>query len=203
MGTFDWYVVTWLSACLLGASLLARHRHAFELCQRRYWRFLLQRWKLGTFVVSSAFMTLVGPYSNDPTWDYVDAIVMSVATFATAPWVAGTLYRFVIGPRWWMKLYIAICLWLLSASWFYDLYIRLRYGHYPEYWYENLFLSSILYFSGGLLWSLEWNKGRGILFQFTEAHWPERDAEVRLGKILLAAAPFMIVAAVVIVPFFR
>ena len=97
----------------------------------------------------------------------------------------------------------AICLWLLSASWFYDLYIRLRYGHYPEYWYENLVLSSILYFSGGLLWSLEWNKGRGILFQFTEAHWPERDAETNLGKILIAAAPFAIIAAVVIVPFFR
>jgi len=39
----------------------------------------------------------------------------------------------------------SLCVWLFSASWFYDLYIVLRDGSYSPYWLPNLFLSSILY----------------------------------------------------------
>ena len=44
-----------------------------------------------TFVVATAGITLIAPYSGDPTWDYVDSVFMSVLAFATAPWVVGRL----------------------------------------------------------------------------------------------------------------
>lgn len=202
MRPFDWYVVAWLLACFLAAVMLVRHRHEFELCQRRYWRFLFQRWKVATFAAATTVLTLAGPYSNDPTWDYIDAFVMCCATFATAPWVIGTLYRTINGPRSWVKSYVAVCVWLLSTSWFYDLYIRMRDGTYPDYWYENLFLSSILYFAGGLYFSLAWSASRGVEFQFRRQHWPERDATTRFGSIFWASVPFMLVVALVVAPFF-
>lgn len=198
---FALYTAAWIAACLLAAYLMARHHSTLELFQARYRRFLLQGWKVLSFIVAAAGLTLVAPYANDTTWDYVDALVMSVLTFATAPWVVGTLYRVLKRQASWVNGYVAACLWLFSASWFYDAYIVLRDGAYSPYWLPNLFLSSLLYLSAGLMWSLEWRRGRGVGFQFAEPHWPERDAERNLRKILPCAAPFVIVGAAVILPF--
>jgi hypothetical protein len=76
---------------------------------------------------------------------------MSALTFATAPWSVGVLYLAARGqaPRW--KAFVAVCCWLFSASWSYDLYLVLRDGYYPLAWWSNLVLSSCLYASAGLL----------------------------------------------------
>ncbi len=196
-----WYAPAWGAACLLATGLLLRYRGGIELFQRRYWRFLLQRWKLISFLVAAFLLTLLAPLSNDPTWDRLDAAVMSVLTYATAPWAVGTLYRAVHGRAPWPHAYAAACLGLFSASWFYDLYILFRDGTYPVYWLANLFLSGLLYVCAGLLWNLQWSPARGVGFQFAQLHWPEPDTETRFARIAWHALPFMIVAVAVIVPF--
>jgi hypothetical protein len=56
---------------------------------------------------------------------------------------------------------VALCLWLFSASWSYDLYLLLRDGSYPVTWLANLFASSLLYLSAGLFWNLHWTARTG------------------------------------------
>jgi hypothetical protein len=125
---------------------------------------------------------------------------MSVLAFATAPWAVGALYRTFRRRAPWTHGYIAACLWLFSASWFYDAYIWLRDGEYSPFWLTNLLLSSILYLSAGLLWNLEWTERTGVVFQFTEPDWPQRGAS-QFAKIVWAALPFAIIAIAVIAPF--
>jgi hypothetical protein len=198
---FALYTATWVAACLVAGFLMARHYATLELFHARYWRFLLQDWKVLSFVVASTSLTLVAPYADDTTWDYVDAFVMSVLTFVTAPWAIGTAYRVLKRRAAWVNGYVAVCLWLCSASWFYDMYIVLRDGAYSPYWLPNLFLSSLLYLAAGLLWSLEWGRERGVVFQFIEDHWPERDAERNFRKVLPYTVPFVIVASAIFLPF--
>ncbi len=198
---FALYTVAWLAACLAAGYLMARHHRTLELFQARYRRFLLQDWKVLSFIVAGTGLTLVAPYADDYTWDYLDALVMSVLTFATAPWAVGTLYRALKRRTAWVNGYIAVCVWMFSASWFYDLYIVLRDGAYSPYWLSNLFLSSLLYLAAGLLWSLECGRERGVVFQFVEPHWPERDVDRSFRRILPFTVPFVIVAAAVILPF--
>ena len=90
---FALYMAAWVAACLAAAYLIARHRQRLELCHARYWRFLLQDWKVLSFSIAAACLTVIAPYSDDYTWDYVDAPVMSVLAFVTGPWAVGTLYR--------------------------------------------------------------------------------------------------------------
>lgn len=66
--------------------------------------------------------------TSDPTWDYVDAAFMSVLAFATAPWALGTLYGAVRGRATPEQIYVAVCVWLFSVSWSYDLYLLCRDG---------------------------------------------------------------------------
>jgi len=198
---FALYTASWVAACLVAGFLMARYHATLELFHARYWRFLLQDWKVLSFVLACAGLTLAAPYADDTTWDYVDAFVMSVLTFATAPWAIGTAYRVLMRRAAWVNGYVAAIIWLFSASWFYDLYIVLRDGAYSPYWLPNLFLSSLVYVTAGLLWSLEWRHERGVAFQFVEAHWPERDAERNFRKIAPYTVPFVIVAAAVFLPF--
>jgi hypothetical protein len=53
---------------------------------------LFQDWKIVTFIISAIGLTVIAPYTGDPTWDYVDAAFMSILTYTTAPWVVGTIY---------------------------------------------------------------------------------------------------------------
>lgn len=34
------------------------------------------RWKVVTFLIATIAMTVIAPYTGDPTWDYVDAPLM-------------------------------------------------------------------------------------------------------------------------------
>ena len=120
--------------------------------------------------------------------------MMSVLTFVTAPWAVGTLYRR-------KHLYVALCAWLFSASWCYDLYLVLRDGRYPDTWLANMAASSILYLLAGLLWNFEWRAGRGVTFGFLEESWPDPAHAGNFGKIVWLALPVMALAAGLILPF--
>ena len=198
---FKIYLASWSLACIIAIFLMFKLRHELDLFQKTYWNGLFQSWKLITFLIATAGLTLIAPYSGDWSWDYVDAIFMSVFTYTSAPWVLGTLFLAIKRKRNFATAYIAICLWMFSASWSYDLYILIRDGSYPMTWFANIFASSSLYLAAGFFWNLEYIKDRGVVFGFMEANWPSISSERSFKKVALYAFLFMLIPTVIIVPF--
>lgn len=196
------YVAVWAALCAAAVFAFAREPRAFAIASRDYWRLLGARWKLSTFAVAAIGMTVIAPYTGDPTWDYADAAFMSVLTFTTAPWTVGTLFKVARKRRPLRHGFVAACVWLFSASWSYDLYILLRDGRYPPTWSSNIAASSVLYACAGLLWSLEWQPGRGMLLAFMRDDWPAPLPEVRFARVLGLALPLMLLVALMILAFF-
>ncbi|HEY6897965.1 MAG TPA: hypothetical protein VI279_11940 [Rhodocyclaceae bacterium] len=194
------YLVAWLAACVVAVALLVRRPQRFSLLSMPYLRFLAQPWKLATFVAATISLTVVAPWSGDPTWDYTDALFMSVLTFATAPWSVGVLYRTARGREALAVAYVAACLWLFSASWSYDFYLILRDGGYPVTWRENIAASSILYLLAGLMWNLDWPAGHGGRLAFTAADWPPA-ASSSSWRLLAMVALIMLLVAALMAPF--
>lgn len=195
------YLFLWGIACVIALVFLVRQRKVLELFKVSYWRYILQIWKVVTFVIATIGLVVLAPYTGDPTWDYIDATFMSVLTYVTAPWVVGVLYRNYKKMHSWGQVYIAFCLWMFSASWSYDLYLLIRDGFYPNTWFSNIFASSVLYLSAGLLWNLKWVKGRGVVFGFMESDWFGEAGNNSFYKVLWFALPFMIMASVAILSF--
>jgi len=77
-------------------------------------------------------MMVVSPFTGDWSWDWFDALFMSVLTFLSAPWALGVLVRGVQAKSTSRQIYVALCLWLFSASWSYDGYILIRDGYILE-----------------------------------------------------------------------
>ena len=198
---FKYYIGGWSLACLLALGLFLRSPATFAIGRRSYWHFLGEPWKLATFVAGAALITLVAPYTGDPTWDYVDGFFMSVFCFTTAPWVVGTLYFSLHRKVSWTETYVAICAWLFSACWSYDIYLVWRDGEYPPTWFANLFASSVIYLAAGLFWNLEWQRGRGVIFSFMREGWPSRPAESAFFRLLGYAAIFAIPAVAAVLMF--
>ena len=198
---FSAYMAAWSLACLAAVVILLRERPSAALFSRRYWRFLLAPWKLGTFLVAASGMCIMAPYTGDPTWDYVDAGFMALLTFLSAPWAVGTLFKAARRELPVSLGFAAACVWLFSASWSYDLYILLKDGIYPPSWASNMALSSVLYCSAGLMWSLDWREGRGIHFAFTTDDWPAPPLRRVFVKVIWWALPWMLLAAALILPF--
>ena len=196
------YIAAWTTACVIAIVLMVQNANTIILFQKNYWNFLKVKWKLITFIIPLSAFVILAPYTGDPTWDYYDAAFMSILTFMTAPWSVGTLFRFIKRQEKLKTAYIAVCVWMFSASWSYDIYLVFRDGEYPNTWLPNIFASSVLYISAGLLWNLEYKQGRGVIFGFMENDWPTTDTSARFNKLLLYALPFMIFAAAVFVPFF-
>lgn len=197
---FVMYLASWAAVCLVATVLVVRSPSAFSLLSPAYRAFLRAPWKVASFLFAAAGLTVVAPYSGDPTWDYVTAPMMAVLTFATAPWVLGTLYRDLRGRAQGQEIYVALVLWLFSASWCYDGYLVLRDGCYPVTWLANIPASSVLYFSAGFLWNLHWTPARGLCFAFTDAAWPALPA-APFRRLLWAALPFMAIAGGMILAF--
>jgi hypothetical protein len=196
------YLFCWAFACLIASVLYIRDKSAYALSHANYWRFIFIRWKIITFLIASTGMTVIAPYTGDPTWDYVDAAFMSVLTFLTAPWSVGTLYKMVKKELSLKQGFVAACLWMFVASWSYDLYILIRDGEYPMTWFANIFASSALYFMAGLLWNLEYRPKRGVIFSFMEADWPTPIPDSGFSKVFWFAMPIMVMVAAVILVFF-
>lgn len=195
------YLTGWLAACAIAIGLLARAPRRCSICSRAYRRWLAAPWKLVTFTIATTGLTLIAPYTGDPTWDYVDALLMAALTFATAPWAIGTLYLGLRGRTTWDAAFVAACLWLLSASWSYDGYLLLRDGRYPDTWLSNLFASSVLYVAAGMLWNLEWRPPRGVIFGFMEPGWPLPASGTQFARLVWMALPFMALATAAILYF--
>ncbi|HZX30257.1 MAG TPA: hypothetical protein VFF03_02800 [Rhodocyclaceae bacterium] len=197
---FKLYIAAWATACLVAVLLYLRRRGDFAISRRAYWHFLAEPWKLVTFVGATAIITLVAPYTGDGTWDYADGLFMSVFCFATAPWVVAVLHAAAKGRARWDEVYVAVCAWLFSASWSYDIYLVWRDGDYSPTWYPNLYASSLIYLGAGLFWNLEHQSGRGVTFSFMDEDWPRRPQPFSLWRIALYAAIFALptVAAVAI-----
>ncbi len=198
---FCLYMTLWGSACLVAVVLMIRFREHVELFHKAYWLGLLQGWKVVSFLIAAFALVIIAPYTGDPTWDYVDATFMSVLAFATAPWVVATLYLAIRGRRRFVHAYVALCVWMFSASWSYDLYLVFRDGAYPITWFPNIFASSVLYLSAGFLWSLEKIEGRGVIFGFMDPRWPSLPSVGSFTRIAWYALPFVILVAAVITPF--
>ena len=190
------YVALWVLATLIAVGLAWRRRGSLVLFSREYRRYLSAPWKLVTFGVALAAFVLLAPYTGDPTWDAVDATLMSVLCFWTAPWVVGHLYRAARGGARAADTYVAVIAWLFTASWVYDGYLLLRDGQYPTTWLVNIGASSVIYALAGLFWNVAVVPGRGLVFGFMVAEWP--DVEERGGawqRALLLAAIMLPVAA--------
>ena len=165
------YTLFWLIASLSSVCIWLLKIEPFILCSKEYWQFLLRPWKVVTFIITTLFMVLIAPYSGDYTWDYFDGFFMSVLTYMTAPWSIGIFFKFFERKASIRQIFLACCVWMFSASWSYDLYLVIRDGHYPLTWLPNLFASSILYWSAGLFWNLDWNQKRGVFYAFTQEQW--------------------------------
>jgi hypothetical protein len=202
MNTFFYsYIALWSTACVIAVVLMVQNSDTIILFQKKYRDFLNIKWKLVTFMTALLAFVILAPYTGDPTWDYYDAAFMSILTFMTAPWSVGTLFRFIKRQEKAKIAYVAICTWMFSASWSYDIYLVFRDGFYPITWWSNIFASSVLYVSAGLFWNLEYKKGRGVIFGFMESNWPVVDENASFNKVLLYALPFMILAAAIFIPF--
>jgi len=153
---------------------------------------------VGTFVATTLYMVLIAPYSGDYTWDYADGFFMSVLTYVTAPWVVGIFIKFTKRQVSFRQVFLAFCLWMFSASWSYDLYLFARDGRYPLTWLPNLFASSILYWSAGLFWSLDWKPEKGVYFLFAEERWFDCFQGPVFLKILRRGWMFILLAVVIL-----
>jgi len=188
---YNLYMAFWIVCCLTALYVIYSSRKEISFFTSGYRKYLLQAWKVVTFLISSSALILVSPYAGDPNWDYVDATFISILTFLTAPWVIGVIYK---QPS--LKLvYVALCLGLFSASWSHDLYILMRDGSYPSTWLPNMILSSFLYIMAGLLWNLQFKEGKGVVLGFKESDWPCALQQPQFKKIFWHAFPIMLLAA--------
>jgi len=182
--------------------LAIRGRKQLALLRISYWRFLFAPWRLATFLVALAGMLWLGPRSGDPTWDSIDATFMSVLAFLGAPWAVAALWRAARRRLPWPQAYVAACLWLLSASWSYDLYLLATTRSYPPSWLTNMLASSILYAFAGLMWNLDWSRSHGATLAFLVDDWPPVAERGSSPRMLLFALPVMALVAALMLGFF-
>jgi len=192
---FVWYILAYSLVCFIAVGIYVREPKSFALFTQPYRNFLFVPWKLVTFALAITGLTVMAPYTGDPTWDYFDSIFMSVLAFYGAPWVLGVMYLSAKKQLPVRLFFVAVCLWMFSVSWSYDIYLLLRDGHYPETWLPNIFLSSVLYFSAGLMWNLDWRENRGITFSFMESDWPTVLPHSSFSKVCWYALPFILLVA--------
>ncbi len=165
------YLALWLSALILSLFAVFRNRKECSLLQKVYWKFLFERWKIFTFAAATLIITLVAPYSGDPTWDVPDSIIISMLTFILAPWSVGVLYRSLRSWKFNIEFWIGLCFFFIPC-WTYDLYILLRDKIYPPTWYDNLYISGGIVLIAGLFWNLYYRDAYGLTFAFKLNEWP-------------------------------
>jgi hypothetical protein len=181
------------------ATLVVSRREEFSRLTAGYARFLLAPWKAATFILAAGFLTVIAPYTGDPTWDHLDALFMSVLTYLTAPWALGAIIRAGkrLGPLWLAA--PAICIWHFSASLSYDVYILVTMKIYPPTWATNMIASSYLYGMAGLMWNVDWTRSRGLHLAFSRPDWPKAAEDTDAIKALYLAGPIALVVGFAVV----
>ncbi len=195
------YLCAWVVASAAALLMVIRAGRRHPLLTSDYARFLTRPWKVVTFVVACACITVMAPFTGDPTWDHVDAFFMAALTYLTAPWSVGALLRRLRGVGSWADAYVAACVWMFSASWSYDGYLLLRDGVYPVTWAVNIGASSVLYFAAGCLWNLSAPPGQWPAFAFRREGWPQPDDGTTFRRVAWIAAPFMLMVTALLAPF--
>ena len=165
------YLIIWGSSLLLAIFLVWVKRNTLILTSRRYWKFLFEPWKIITFLSALLTITVAAPYSSDHTWDFTDSIIISLLTYALAPWSVATLFRNLKYRFSSAETFVAICFFFVPC-WTYDLYILLRDGIYPPTWASNLVLSGGITLMAGLFWNMFWSQKSGLTFAFMLQTWP-------------------------------
>ena len=193
------YLAAWSFACIAALVVAAARWRSFAIARRSYLVGMTRPWKLATFALAFAGIVLVAPRSGDPTWDHWDAAFMAILVYTTAPWTLGVLVR--ARTRGSAEIYAAMCTWLFSASFSYDLYILVRDHHYPRSWWSNLIVSSALYGLGGAMWSLRGQRGGRPTFAFLRDDWPASLADGDARSLLPYVAIFMIAVVGLLSPF--
>ncbi len=196
---YRWYAAAWATTCLAAAAVACHDGRRLLPEARSYLGFLAVPWKLAVFAPALLFVTFAGTYAYDDTWDTVTGSGMSALTFLTAPWAVGAMYRVAMGMRPRRDAFLAAVVCLFSASWFYDGYLFWRDGYYTSMWLPNLLVSPYLYVAGGLLWNLEPAEGKWARLSFVRDDWPAAPADRGFKPVLLACAPFVAFAAVVLI----
>lgn len=169
----EWYIASWAAFCLLALAYWLPNRRGFEWAWPAYWRFLLAPWRVAFFVAAFIGINVIAPYTGDLTWDYVDASFMAIFAYTTAPAAVAIIYGVAKRRRPLGYAFVAVAVWLFSASWSYDIYLYFRDGSYPLTWSANIVASSFLYFAAGMFWTLDWQPERGTHWAFTDLdNWP-------------------------------
>jgi len=195
------YIASWSAASITAILLYLRRPRRFAITTQPYWVFLSEPWKVVTFALGAALITLIAPYTGDPTWDHVDGFFMSVLCYTMAPWVVATLFYTVRRKARLDEVYVAVCAWLFSASWSYDMYLVWRDGDYPVTWFANLFASSVIFISAGLFWNLEYRAGRGVIFSFMRESWPSRPPPAPVWRLAIYGLVFALPALAAVLMF--
>src|SRR4051812_11989720 len=94
------YAACWSALCIVALAVGVLRRRVLAIASASYWRFLLRPWKVAVFALAAGGLTAMAPWSGDPTWDHVDAAMMSILAFAVGPWAVGVLWR---GARGWQR----------------------------------------------------------------------------------------------------
>lgn len=168
-----YYFAAWLIILTVAVLISIKNRSVHEIFHRNYWQFLFEPWKVTTFLIATFFITIVAPYSGDPTWDYADSIIISILTYVFAPWTVGIVYRAFKYKKFNSKLFTATVFFFIPC-WAYDAYIFLKEGYYPITWLTNVIISSGIVLAAGLYWNLCWLKEKGTEFAFRLKDWPQR-----------------------------
>lgn len=190
------YALFWIASLIFAIAIGVRDR----VLSRAYFKFLVEPWKLASFVLATGFFIVAAPYTGDPTWDRFDGGMMATLTYLTAPWSIGAIFRAVKKKTRARHAFVAIVCWLVSASWCYDAYLWWRDGQYPRSWLGNLAASTVLYACAGLFWNVAYEKDRGVVFAFMRDDWFAR-SEAR-WKTFAVAAIFGLIVVLMMVPFF-
>ena len=194
------YFLAWVVSATVTFRFLFRHRQQLDLTPARYGKFLLQPWKVVTFLLAFAGVVYLSRYEDDPTWNYATIALKSVLIFATAPWSIATLYRATWNkvPNWFVL--PALVVWMFAASWSYDLFLLIRHGFYPLTWAANILPSSFVYCAAGLYWNVDWNPQRGTHFAFSADDWPKSGGGFSFQKVLWVSFLFLLAVGFALIP---
>jgi len=188
------YFTLWVVLLLIAISIVKKDQKDFEFLHKNYWQFLFEPWKVITFLFATFCITIVAPYSGDPTWDYADSILISILTYIFAPWTVGVIYIGLKKKEFNSKLFAAFVLFFVPC-WAYDAYIYFKDGYYPITWFTNVIISSGIVLTAGLFWNL-CRTDKGTEFAFRLDNWPARsNSSVRKMLVPMLILMFPVVYA--------
>lgn len=168
---FKFYISLCLLFLFIGIYFSIKKIHDLEIFTKKYYIFLFKPWKFITFLIAFISFNIIAPFSGDLTWDFYTSSMMSIFTYLSAPWSVGIFYKFIKNKTSIKIFFIAIVMLFFSASWCYDWYLVIKYGTYPDTWFSNIYLSSIVYIAAGIYWNIEYREKKLITIAFLYDDW--------------------------------